>query len=108
MLSKYKFHFLIILFCLVNVHSTNSSTIPNEFHGKVTKVIDGDTIYVRNEELGIVKIRLADIDTPEIKQPYGMQAKKVLEKKIFKKKVKIRKISIDRYKRVIGLSLIHI
>ena len=86
MLSKYKLpHFLIILFCLVNVHSANSSTIPNEFHGKVTKVIDGDTIYVRNEELGIVKIRLADIDTPEIKQPYGIQAKKVL-KKIFKKK----------------------
>ena len=103
MLSKYKFHFLIILFCLVNVHSANSSTIPDEFHGKVSKVIDGDTIYVRNEKLGIVKIRLADIDTPEIKQPYGVQAKKVLEKKLFKKKVKIRKISIDRYKRVIGI-----
>ena len=44
-----------------------------EFVGKVVGVTDGDTITVLVERRAI-KVRLAEIDTPEKGQPYGSPA----------------------------------
>ena len=45
-------------------------------NAKIT-VLDGDTIQVLRQ-----KVRLHGIDAPERDQPYGEQAKKLLEQKI--------------------------
>jgi len=42
--------------------------------GTVTSVHDGDTITL-NTDSGAKKIRLAGIDAPEIKQPYGIASR---------------------------------
>ena len=45
---------------------------------KIKRVIDGDTVYVfSNGE--ILKVRLVEIDTPEMDQPHGPEAKEYLE-----------------------------
>jgi len=103
MLSKLKTTILIILFCLINVHHAVGYDLPNEFSGEVIKVIDGDTIHLESKNISKIKIRLADIDTPELNQPYGKKSKKILETLILGEEVMIKKVGVDRYKRVIGI-----
>ena len=50
------------------------TTRPREFKGTVTKVIDGDSIIIKNGDKE-EEIRLADIDAPEKDQTYGRWAK---------------------------------
>ncbi|OHB65810.1 MAG: hypothetical protein A2V70_07210 [Planctomycetes bacterium RBG_13_63_9] len=61
------------------------------FTGKVVRVTDGDTLTVLAEE-SRRKIRLAGVDAPELKQPFGDEAKKALSKKLFGKMVEVRVI----------------
>lgn len=67
----------------------------NEATGKVTNVIDGNTIEVQAaaETFTIV---LADIDSPELTQEYGDKAKELLEKIILKKEVLVQFQGKDR------------
>ena len=46
--------------------------------GKVSKVVDGDTVYLLDAEQTRHKIRLGGIDTPERGQPFGAKAKQHL------------------------------
>lgn len=55
--------------------------------GKVTRVFDGNTIELVTEENESYKINLADVDCPEPQQPFGAEAKNLLEKSIKGKKV---------------------
>ncbi len=48
-----------------------------EFRGKVFRVVDGDTIEVRHDGR-TDRLRLRGIDCPELKQPYGKQAKRAV------------------------------
>ena len=57
---------------------------PDEAYGRVSKVIDGDTFDVTLQEYDIsqvsedvIRIRLADIDTPETRGPKACEAGKV-------------------------------
>ena len=78
------------------------TTLPcNAFDAKVISVTDGDTIHVINQSLKIT-VRLSGIDTPELKQMYGNEAKDILSEKILNKIVTIKGISKDRYGRLIG------
>lgn len=49
-----------------------------------------------------VKIRLAGIDTPEKKQPFGNKAKQALAKLAFQKQAIVEVETIDRYGRTVG------
>ncbi len=84
--------------------------------GIVTKVTDGDTINVSDDQGTKVKVRLYGIDAPETKksnkktghvskpgQPYGEEAWKALESKVYRKRVKLEAMDIDRYKRLVSL-----
>jgi len=51
--------------------------------GKVVKIADGDTLTLLTSSNEQVKIRLAGIDTPERKQPFGNKAKQALAKLAF-------------------------
>ena len=54
----------------------------------VTNVHDGDTIYVRLDGKD-VKVRLAEIDAPELKQAYGHKSTEILFNKIYNKQIKL-------------------
>jgi endonuclease YncB( thermonuclease family) len=69
--------------------------------GRVTKVIDGDTIEFKEEE-GRYKVRLTEIDAPESDQPWGKEAERALANKIHRKNVEIHDEGIDRYGRLLG------
>jgi len=97
MLNNMPKYLSILLISLLSI-SCNATEI---LSGKVIKVSDGDTIniLVNNKKH---RIRFAEIDCPEKKQPWGKKAKTSLAEYIAGKNVQVEKITIDRYKRIIG------
>ena len=65
------------------------------------RVVDGDTI--RAEAKGKeIKIRLVEIDAPEMDQPFGAQSKNFLNRLLYKKNVTLISQGEDRYGRILG------
>lgn len=73
-----------------------------EVTGKVIGVSDGDTIKVLTPEKQVIKVRLAEIDTPEKAQPYGQKAKQALSDAVFRKQVTLDIETTDRYGRKVA------
>ncbi len=76
-------------------------------------VSDGDTVKVLTEQScdsgkdcrsGKIqyRVRLAEIDTPEKKQPYGSKAKQALSDLVFGRMIKVEQIDKDRYGRLVA------
>ena len=80
-------------------------SILHAFEGKVVGISDGDTIKVLKDGKQ-VKIRLAAIDCPEKKQPYGQKAKQFTVDMVAGKVVKVWEADIDRYGRIVGFVFI--
>ena len=70
--------------------------------GQVVGVHDGDTITVLTAGKHQLKIRLAEIDAPELDQPYGGKAKQALADLVFGQVVSILPAATDRYGRTVG------
>lgn len=70
--------------------------------GKVVGVSDGDTVTVLVDDHRQVHIRIAGIDAPEKRQPFGQAAKKAMSDCSFGKEVVVGWKKIDRYGRTIG------
>lgn len=75
--------------------------------GHVVGVTDGDTITVLDATKTQYKIRLAGIDAPEKKQPFGSVSKKSLSDLVFDKVVSIQYDKEDRYGRIVGKVLVN-
>ena len=65
-------------------------------------VADGDTITVLDADKVQYKIRLAGINAPEKKQPFGNRSKESLSELTFDKTVDVETTKRDRYRRQIG------
>ena len=81
--------------------------LEKELTGKVSKVIDGDTIELLAKEnpynhITKLKIRLYGIDAPELKQAYGKEAKEYLSALILKQEVSLIIENKDKYDRFVG------
>ncbi len=74
--------------------------------GKVVAVTNGDTIGVLVHRIP-VKVRLEGIDSPEIGQPFGANAKQALSRAIFGKEVVVNVTGKDRYKRTLGVVMLN-
>ena len=69
--------------------------------GTVIAVHDGDTITLRTET-NKKKIRLAGIDAPELKQPYGVESRSAVREAVLDKVVLVETSRNDKYGRAIG------
>ena len=88
--------FLALMFFLVP--QADMKTI----NGEVVSIKDGDTFSIKDQRGKLYKVRLADIDAPEIAQPFGRPAKRLIEDLALNKVVRINYIHADKYKRLIG------
>ena len=88
----------ITFFLAVNlwIGSASAKKI-QEFSGRVISCHDGDTCRILVNEK-VMKVRLAGIDAPEIKQVEGLAARKHLEKLVLKRPVRLLcdGVSFDR------------
>jgi endonuclease YncB( thermonuclease family) len=69
--------------------------------GRVTRVVDGDTIEVLVEKRPI-RVRVAGIDTPERGQPWASRSKQALSERVFGKEVRVIEVTVDTYGRTVG------
>jgi endonuclease YncB( thermonuclease family) len=70
--------------------------------GKVVGITDGDTLTVLTPDKRQIKVRLAEIDTPEKKQPYGTKARQSLADICFGKHARLSEHLTDRYGRTVA------
>ena len=78
------------------------SSLANMLEGRVVAIADGDTFKLLSAGNQQIKIRLAEIDTPESRQSYGNKAKQELSNLIFGKTVTVTTVDTDRYGRTVG------
>ena len=71
----------------------------------VVKVLDGDTIQIRQDG-EYFRVRLANIDAPEKNQPHGLVAAASLRGMIYNRIVNYRKEDTDRYGRIVATVLV--
>lgn len=72
------------------------------YTGKVVGIMDGDTFKLLIADSTLIRVRLANIDCPEKKQPFSAKATEFTSKAIFGKTVTINVQSKDRYRRYIS------
>ena len=83
---------IFLVFFLLNLHADSYF---------VTKVIDGDTIEVRQEKRNY-KVRLSEIDAPEINQRFGTESKNFLASLILNEEIELIYTTEDRYGRIVA------
>ena len=79
--------------------STANAEIIDAF---VTKVADGDTITILDQQKKTHKVRLQGIDAPEKIQAYGEKSKQNLAFLIYNRTVQVEYSKYDKYGRIIG------
>ena len=93
-----------IIFLLFSI---NNVTYASEIiEGRVIGVHDGDTITLLLEGNQKLKIRLAQIDAPELDQAFGQQSKQSLSDMVFNRTIKVDKETTDKYGRTVGTLLV--
>ncbi|EAL3929264.1 thermonuclease, partial [Campylobacter upsaliensis] len=110
---------IIALFFSLNQSLSFNAFLPQDFKeqnlekeliGKVSRVIDGDTIELLAKtsktnpynHITKLKIRLYGIDAPELKQAYGKEAKEFLSALVLKQEVSLIIENKDKYDRFVG------
>jgi endonuclease YncB( thermonuclease family) len=82
--------------------SSAAQITPREVRGRVVKVSDGDTVTLLGADNTRIKIRLAGIDAPESRMPYGHAAQAYLACLVLNKEVVAMVHKQDRYGRTVA------
>ena len=72
----------------------------NVLYGRVVSVHDGDTFNAKIQG-AVMKFRMADIDAPELDQPYGNKARAILAAALDGKEVLMLRVDTDTYGRFV-------
>jgi len=91
----------IIIFALL-ILSTYNVLAQAMLTGKVIGVKDGDTVEVLDDHNKTTILRIAEVDCPEKKQPYGNAAKQFTSNEIYRKTVSYIITNKDRYGRSVA------
>lgn len=94
---------LLVLACTGNALA---QTAGQRVEGTVTRVSDGDTLWLRIEgeaqRRKPIKVRLEGIDAPESCQPWGPQATEALKSRVLGRRVQMLLGAQDDYRRWLG------
>jgi endonuclease YncB( thermonuclease family) len=93
---------IIPLFLVFNFSASAAEII----EGRVVGVHDGDTITLLISGNKQLKIRLAQIDAPELAQAFGQKSKQSLSDLVFSKSIKVEQETVDKYGRTVGTLIV--
>lgn len=79
----------------------SASLCAAQIQGHVIRVLDGDTLEILQDKKP-VRVRLANIDAPEKKQPFGRWSATQLKDLVAGKPVTVQYAQTDRYGRILG------
>ena len=94
---------MVAMGCSTALHAAE----PTYLQGTVTRVTDGDTLWLRpDDDDGArrkpLKIRIEGIDAPETCQPWGAQAAAALRERLRGQHVEVTLLARDDYQRWLG------
>ena len=79
------------------------STAPQQtLTGVVSRVVDGDTVWIKDDYGALVKVRLLGMDAPEICQAGGPEARDALRRRVLGRVVTVSFQYRDDYGRTLG------
>jgi endonuclease YncB( thermonuclease family) len=81
--------------------AAEAATPVNTLSGVVVAVQDGDTLTVRSGS-SLYKVRLSDVDAPEMGQVFGKQARQFTQERVMGRRVHVKVALIDTQGRRIG------
>lgn len=87
---------LLLLACLPGLAPAE------QFSCRVVAISEGDTFSCLTTENKRLRVRLAEVDAPERKQPYGSEAKQALADLVLEKQVVLHAQEVDRYGRTLA------
>lgn len=85
----------------------SAPSFADTLHGRVVRVLDGDTVSVLDASNTEHRIRLMGIDAPEKKQPFGNKSKQSLSDLVYEKQVVVEYSKQDRYGRTVGKVIVN-
>ncbi|MCZ8353240.1 MAG: thermonuclease family protein [Cyclobacteriaceae bacterium] len=88
---------IVLFYSLFSITSLAAQMAQDPIEAKVIEVIDGNTLVAKDENGEEWKVMLAGIDSPELNQQFGNEAKSFLEAKALKKAVTITLQGKDRW-----------
>ena len=94
--------FLSLLALIIGVWPQQAEPADSLVGGEGVRIADGDTLTLLTLEKEQVKVRLAEIDTPEKGQPYYQKAKQALADRVFRQNIQVEIVDWDRYGRAVG------
>ena len=96
----------LLSICLFLVLTIACAPATRTIEGLVVAVADGDTFTVLTANSQRLTIRLAEVDAPEIDQPYGQQSRQQLSRLILHKRVRVRAQARDDYGRMVARTVV--
>lgn len=81
----------------IGIALSNKAYADEEMNGHVTAVLDGNTMEISFSHSDVRKVLFAGIDSPELGQEFGQDARKFLEKMVLRKNVKVEFKGKDRF-----------
>ncbi|MGV0961070.1 MAG: thermonuclease family protein [Limnohabitans sp.] len=88
---------------LLMAYAPSTARVPHkEVSGRIVRVTDGDTVTLLSSDNTRIKIRLAGIDAPESRMPYGHAAQVHLAELVLNKEVIAVTHKHDRYGRTVA------
>lgn len=95
----------LVMTLLMTCAPSAAQVTHEEVHGRIVKVTDGDTVTLEGADNSRIKIRLAGIDAPESRMPYGHAAQAHLAGLVLNKEVVAVTHKQDRYGRTVATLL---
>jgi endonuclease YncB( thermonuclease family) len=96
------------MLCLLSGLSIDVAAFSNgNLTGKVTAIIDGNTLEFFGDDNQTYRVLLAGVDSPELGQDYGEKAKEFLGKISLKKTVTVQLVGKDRKGNYLAIILIN-
>jgi endonuclease YncB( thermonuclease family) len=90
--------FLPLVLALAPLDAASAETLA----GKVVSVADGDSLVIVDKDAKRHRVRLAEIDAPERKQPFGAEARKSLSAICLHKPASVEVSETDSHQRAVG------
>lgn len=89
----------ITISCLFVACQANAAS----FTGQVVGIADGDTVSILDDSHTMIRVRLAGIDAPERRQPFGTASKVALSACAFGKTAQVEGRKKDKYGRLVAI-----
>jgi len=88
---------IFLLLLMMGIATISALPTTELVEAKVVTVVDGNTLEIKDQEGEVYRIVLSGIDSPELEQEFGSEAKAFLEKIVVKKNVKVQMEGKDRW-----------